>query len=515
MIRIFLYIVIVILAAWLITMLAELSGYAVIELQGQRLDIATNLLIGLAILGLIGFFFGGTFISWMWGLPKRFRRRARDRRQAKGMTALARGLEAVAAGDAVDAQKHARAASKNLEDPALTRLLTAQAAQLAGDAVTAQESYAAMLEAPETEFLGLRGLYMQALKDGDREAARLHAERAFNLRPGALWAFESVLELNLERGAWGDALEAIRLARQNGNAEGPVYERMEGALLTAQAYGARDGGDEDQALKDAERALKKAPTLTPAAALAARGEAETGHRSRSAKILNAAWEARPHPGLAEVMRSVFAEERAEKRRGRLEKLAEKQPEAFESRVLRTRIALESDRLDDAQELIEPLLIGRPPRRILLLAADIATARGREEVASTWRRKAELTPPDFVPGLDGTFNYTTEGWRRLIREYSEHDRLAPPPLEEETAELDSEEVRMLLAPPVPVAAEPSLELIETDPSGEETSSSTAEAESAWADEGEEHPSSEGGEPADATVIDEKPGSSTEGPTVKTA
>ncbi len=58
-----------------------------------------------------------------------------------------------------------------LAEPPLTLLLSAQAAQLNGDEQAARRYFTAMLDRAETEFLGLRGLVMQALRGGDEAAA--------------------------------------------------------------------------------------------------------------------------------------------------------------------------------------------------------------------------------------------------------------------------------------------------------------------------------------------------------
>lgn len=465
MIRIFTYIVFVIVMAWLITIVLGLTGFAVIEFEGTRVDVRTNVLLLLGGAALLFFFFGGTITAWLWGLPGRIRQRGQERKRSRGMTALTRGLEAVAAGDADDAQRHAKAAMKALDEPALTRLLTAQAAQLAGDRITAEQSYAAMLEAPETEFLGLRGLYLDAIQSGERADAQAYAERAFRLRPGTSWAFESVLELSLENAAWSDALEAISLARQHDIADGLEFRRMEAALLAARAYTSFDSEGDSDALKDTENALKKAGTLTPAAALAAEIHVAGGARSKAAKVLGDAWERAPHPGLAAVMRRVFAKERAERVQGRLIKLSERVPDHPESRLLLAEVQLEGGDAEAAQETLEPLLSGRPQRRMLDLMARIAEARYGLAEAEKWRDRASSAPLDVIPGMDGVFHYTTEGWRRLIREFSEHERLAPPPLEMETPEIRADEVKALLMPPAQTT--PADDLSETSDDGGET------------------------------------------------
>ncbi|NRA31377.1 MAG: tetratricopeptide repeat protein [Parvularculaceae bacterium] len=455
MIRIFTYFVFLVVVTWVITLVLDLTGYAVIELQGQRLDVPTSTLLLVIGAGLLFVFFGGNITAWLWGLPGRMSRRAGERKRAKGMTALTRGLEAVAAGDADDATRHAKTATKALDEPALTRLLTAQAAQLSGDRVTAEESYAAMLEAPETEFLGLRGLYLHAKQNGDRAEAQAFAERAFQLRPGTSWAFESVLSLSLDNAAWSDALNAINSARQHQIADGLEFRRMEAAILTARAYSANDADEPDEAIKDLEGALKKAGTLTPAAALAAEVHVAKGQRSKAAKVLGDAWELEPHPGLAEVMRRVFDQERDERVQGRLIKLTEKNPDHPESRLLLAQVQLEGGDAAAAQETLEPLLTGRPQRRVLSLMAEITESRYGPTEAKKWKQRAASAPLDIIPGMDGVFHYTTEGWRRLIQEFSEFERLAPPPLEIETPELGSDEVKALLAPPPEPDPEPEL------------------------------------------------------------
>jgi len=81
-------------------------------------------------------------------------------------------------GDAEEAQKFARKADVLLAEPPLTLLLSAQAAQLNGDDQAAQRYFMAMIERKETEFLGLRGLIMHALRGGDEATALTLIERA-------------------------------------------------------------------------------------------------------------------------------------------------------------------------------------------------------------------------------------------------------------------------------------------------------------------------------------------------
>ena len=69
-------------------------------------------------------------------------------------------------------------ASRRAPGQPLTRLLQAQTAQLKGDRVAAREIFKDMVEDPATRIAGLRGLYIEAEREGEGEAAHQIAERA-------------------------------------------------------------------------------------------------------------------------------------------------------------------------------------------------------------------------------------------------------------------------------------------------------------------------------------------------
>src|SRR3546814_18514174 len=56
-----------------------------------------------------------------------------------------------------------------------------------------------MLERPETAFLGLRGLLVQAQREGDIPRAIELAERANRQRPGTRWVLETLFDLQTRR----------------------------------------------------------------------------------------------------------------------------------------------------------------------------------------------------------------------------------------------------------------------------------------------------------------------------
>lgn len=481
MLRILIFVIGVAFFAFVLTALAYVDGRTTAEAFGMKYDFHTG---GVAIILLL--VLGAAIVLTsaykdLKRLPHDLKIRLRDGRRARGVAAAARGLEAVAVGDAEGARRFARVAERNLEDSALTRLLSAQAAQLAGDEAAATRSFTAMLEAPETAFVGLRGLYLQAMRSGDKAAARSHAERAFRLRPNAAWAFDSVFSLGLDAGAWGETREVLKAAARHRSVAAEKAKRGEAALLAADAYAAAASGDARLALDEAEAALKLAPSLAPAAALAARLHGEAGRRGRASKLLEQAFAGDAHPALARAHNDLYKDEPVEKRAEHMLRLAGRQPEAREAKLQKARRHLLLSEFAAARGVLEPLLEEAAYSDECAMMAEAAAGErasldGKPESASAarqWLQRAASAPRNPVPGADGAFHFTRDGWACLVREYMEHGRLAPPPLEEGPSGVSADELKRLAGPSETPPPEFSPYRV-TPPTEEDSSDAAAEA-----------------------------------------
>lgn len=449
MIRILQFLLVIILVTGTITFFASLNSRISGEAFGYQFDGPSGLILG----GLVLLFLAAIYLTHkikdILALPAKIKAKDAATRRERGIAALTRGLEAAAAGDGEDAAHHARVARRNLDNVALTRLLTAQAAQLSGDNATAKESYSAMLAAPETEFIGLKGLYAQAIAAGDTAAAKSYAERAFRLRPNAAWAFQSVFDLGLDRGAWNETREAVIQAQKNKVIDDARANRARGALLTADAYAESDPAT---ALSEAEAALKLAPDFTPASVLAARISMDEGKTGKAAKLLETGFAASAHPALIKLYDRLYKDETPEKRANKLRKLAEKNPTSDEAALLKARAATLVEDWQGAVDALQAHVTKTANPAAFSLMAKAAAGLKGEAAAQVWYEHAAAAPRDPRPGADGAFHLTREGWARLIREFMDFARLSPPPIEEATEGVPAEEVQLLLAPP-PVPEEP--------------------------------------------------------------
>ena len=162
----------------------------------------------------------------------------RHRRAMKGYLAISRGLIAIGSGDLRLARKSSDEAGRLSPGDPLTLLLTAQAAQLAGDRAGAERAFREMTRRGETKLLGLRGLYIEAQRSNDAPAARRVAEEAVKIAPALGWAGQAVLDDRCAASDWEGALSALEHTK--GALEKPEYRRQRAVLLTARALALND-----------------------------------------------------------------------------------------------------------------------------------------------------------------------------------------------------------------------------------------------------------------------------------
>lgn len=446
MIRILIFVLWVVLFAAALTLLFSVRTAMPLEAFGWRMDVPAGLALFAVFLfaGLVAL--ATSVIKDLTGAPKTARARRDVERREKGLAAVTRGLEAIAIGDGAAARREAERAARALRAAPVARLIAAQAAQLSGDEAAAGEALALMLDAPETEFLALRGLYAKAMRDGDFDGARRYAERAFERRGRARWAFEAVFDLALARNDYSAAQGALARAAKSKAIDQGSADRGLAATHAASAYASHLAGDIDSALADADAALKRAPGFAPAVVLSARLHAGRGETKKAEKILGAAFALAPGRAIAEAFESAFSDEGA----AAVERLAEKNPESREAMLLRAKTSLARGDAGAAAHILADMLKSSAEARALFLMAEAQSALNGEAMARLWLSRAALAPRDDEPSADAFFRISADGWRRLIRDYMDHGRLAPPPLEAPPPGLAEEELTPAMALPAPSA-----------------------------------------------------------------
>ena len=400
MIRLALYLLGILALTAALHWLAKRPGYITVEWLGYIIEVSvfSAVVVLAALLGAVLLVWSG--LRRIWRSPAAFGRYLNRRRQQRGLDALTGGIIAVGAGDQALAVRYAAQARRALPHEPLTHLLRAQAAQISGDRGTTRRIFEAMLASPDTEQLGLRGLFLEAEREGAREAARQFAERALRRNPKLGWPVEALFELQCQAGDWEGALETLTVAERQRLVEKAPAHRRRAVLLTAQAQALEDA-EPERALELALDAHRLARDLVPAAAIAGRILASRGRTPRAARVLLRTWRVAPHPDLATAYAYARPGDSPRDRLTRVRHLARLTPNHPEALIAVATSAIEARSWDEAREALKPLLDGRLTQRVCTLMARIEGEQyGDAGRVREWLSRAVAAPRDPAWTADG-------------------------------------------------------------------------------------------------------------------
>jgi HemY protein len=406
MYRIILFLLLIALAAAGAAWVADQTGDVVLSWGGVKV-VTTLPVFALALaVTVVAAMLAWSLLRALWRMPEKIRRSRRERRHARGRHAITHGLLAVGHGDAGAARGHAEIARKHAAGDPLALLLHAQSAQLSGDREGARSAFRAMAERSDTRLLGLRGLFIEAQRADDPVSAVMIAEEALKLAPASTWASHAVLGFRCAKGDWSGALAILDNNLESGLIDKAAYRRQRGVLLTARAL-ELENIDRDLSRESAMEAVKLAPTLVPAAVLAAKYQSEAHQVRRAMRIVEAAWLKHPHPDLADAYSHVKLGDSARQRLVRVETLAAKAPGHLESALALARAAIDATEFTRARDALAPF-VAAPTQRVAMLMAEIErTEHGDSGRARAWTLRAVRALHDPVWTADG---YVSDRWR---------------------------------------------------------------------------------------------------------
>lgn len=319
-------------------------------------------------------------------------------RERKGYQALSDGLMALASGEGRVAMAKATKAEKYLRKPELTDLISAQAAEMVGDARKAEQVYRRMLKNDETRFVGVRGLMKQKLATGDTGLALQLAEHAFAIKPRHEEVQDTLLRLQAEQNDWSGARKTLNAKLRHGALPRDVHKRRDAVLALSEAKDILDVGKSIEAREAAIEANRKSPDLIPAAAMAARGYIADGKPRNATRILRKAWAVQPHPDLAAAFAEIEPDENPGKRLSRFDTLLTLNPDHRESRLLKAELNIAAEDFPAARRALGNLAETEPDARVLAVMAAIERGEGApDSVVRGWLARALMAPrgPQWV------------------------------------------------------------------------------------------------------------------------
>jgi HemY protein len=431
LIKIFIFVAVAVALAFGLAWVLETPGEVIVAFAGREwslspvgtlIALVVLLVAALVVLKILGFLVAlGRFLLGDQTAISRHFSRSRERR---GYDALSDGMIALAAGDSRQAAKKAAKAERLLPRRDVTGLVQAQAAELNGDKSRAIGYYKAMLDDRRTRFLGVTGLMRQKLEAGETGTALALAKKAFALHPDNPALLRTLFDLQCRESDWAGARETLNASMHARLLPRDVAHRRDAVLSLADARAAAEAGDTARRDAAALQANKLAPTLVPAAVIAAQVLTEKAMQRKAQKVLTRAWAANPHPDLAAAFAAVVPDETPEARRKRFESLIAAAPTDTESRLLAAELAIAAEDFPAARKALGNLAEETPTTRSLALMAAVERGQGAPEAeVRGWLARAIDAPrgpqwicdkcghmhPVWIPVCDGCGAFDTLAW----------------------------------------------------------------------------------------------------------
>lgn len=399
MIRLLFFFIVLGVLAYGGMLLVQHPGHVSMNWFGYQIETSAALLVlAVAVAAIVAWIIFRVVV----GLPSFMAYAARQRRREKGYAALSRGLVAVGAGDARAAGRASAQANRRLKNDPLALVLRAQAARLSGDDEGAVRAFQSLAQREDTRILGLRGLYAEASRRGDENAASQFAAAAHKM--SALpWSAQAVLDHRARAGDWQGALASVEESVRLRLVDKATGQRQRAVLETAIAD-EKQGTEPDVALALAQAAIKRAPDLAPPVVLAARLLGRRGDIRKASKLIERAWPKCQHPDIAQAYMDVRPGDSTSDRLARAKTLMGIASFDPVSRMTVARAALANKDFAAARSAMEPLVAEgrRPTIGMCRLMAEIEEAEHGD--IGQWREwlarasRAALDPAWIADGI---------------------------------------------------------------------------------------------------------------------
>ncbi len=395
LLKIFLFVVLVGAAAWGAGMLLEADGGVRVSVAdteftlGPLVSVVALIVLVLAVwltLKIVGLIVA--FIRFLNGDETAITRYFARNRERRGYDALAEGMMALASGDGRLALTKASKAERFLKRPDLTTLLTAQAAELSGDKSRAETAYRRLLQDDRTRFVGVRGIMLQKLNEGDTDTALKLAEKAFAIKPKHEETQDALLNLQAGAGDWSGARRTLGAKLRHGSLPRDVHKRRDAVLALSEARDFLNDDKATEAQNSAISANRLSPDLTPAAVMASDSYVHQGKPKYATRVVRKAWQSAPHPGLAAAFARIAPDETPSDRIKRFRTLTNIHRDHAETKLLEAELHIAAEDFPAARKSLGDIVDTDPTARSLTIMAAIERGSGADDaVVKGWLARA--------------------------------------------------------------------------------------------------------------------------------
>jgi HemY protein len=336
------------------------------------------------------------FLFWLKESPKKYRQNILDKRKERGLKALTEGFAAIAAGDAKQAQSLTKRALHCLGEIPITRLLSAQTAQLEGNDELAKAHYTSMLENKETKMIAIKGLLIQARKEGDLEKAIFLAEKALEINSKAHWAASILMDLYKNKKDWVNAERIVQYAVKHSLISQESAKRMLAIIALGKSHVfTLNQPIPDDALKYIDQAQKHLPHFPPVVVAKAFLLNQQNDTKKALRAIENAWKKQPHDDYVKTLLVLTENMPLEKQLSYTEKLLKTHPEHFASHLAVAQVAIKAGNLSKARNHLKIALSQHETVSVCNMMAELERQdQANIEVIQQWQDRAANAEPDY-------------------------------------------------------------------------------------------------------------------------
>lgn len=414
MIKLLLYIAGIAAISGLFMMALEYDGQIVAQVSDYQIQLNVSIFLTILVALIITIVTTVQLVLWVKNIPNKLARKRQEQKHKQGITALTEGFAAIAAGDSKKAITYAKKIEENLGATAISNLISAQAAQLSGDDKKTKQFYSAMLEDKKTELIALKGLLVQARKEGNIDFAIYLAKKACNVKPHVSWAPKMLVDLYKQSKDWDNMLSAIESALSKRSIESDIAARMAGVIFYIKADKEYSNNNLEAAQKFILSANKNIPIFPPIILKQAKiaRKLQSGV-NKTLKNIPSSWSKTPHPDLQEAFLLLNQDIKADKLVKLAEKLVKNNPSHLQSRILVAKCAMAAEDYNKARNNLKIAINEYDVAELynLIAEAEKSDTNNQADVKDNiakWHEKS-LTAMDDPSWLCETCGYTSPDW----------------------------------------------------------------------------------------------------------
>ncbi len=243
------------------------------------------------------------------------------RREDKSLDSLNKGIVALISGDGQSAEKFSNKTEnipKNLLP--LKLLLSAHSAHLNKNNKGASKYFEQMLDYKDLEFLGLRGLMLQAKSELQKIK---YARRAYSINPNSEWILSNLFKLEIKSGNWRESEKILKICKQKNIY---YFKNLDHKISISIFQQAINFNDEEKIAKSKRlvEAFNLSKNIIPLSVCLAKDYLNNNRPRKAIKVIEGSWSSKPHPDLFNLYKKIFKDENPGKFLRRTLRLCESQ-----------------------------------------------------------------------------------------------------------------------------------------------------------------------------------------------